>query len=92
MEQCESLNEKLFPPSAEGPTNCPFPKKSEEPEKGRAPFDFEEALPALPCLQGACRLPCAHERDQTLKEDPQPQVVTALGLSITNCSPERPSL
>ena len=31
MEQCESLNEKLFPPSAEGPTNCPFPKKSEEP-------------------------------------------------------------
>lgn len=32
MEQCESLNEKLFPPSAEGPTNCPFPKKSEEPK------------------------------------------------------------
>ncbi len=33
MEQCESLNEKLFPPSAEGPTNCPFPKKSEEPKR-----------------------------------------------------------
>ena len=29
---------------------------------------------------------------QTLKDEPQPQVVTALGLSITNCSPERPSL
>lgn len=42
MEQCESLNEKLFPPSAEGPTNCPFPKKSEEPKKGDPNREFLE--------------------------------------------------
>ncbi len=50
MEQCESLNEKLFPPSAEGPTNCPFPKKSEEPKKTplpekRRPFEGPAVRP-----------------------------------------------
>ncbi len=28
---------------------------------------------------------------QAEKEDPQPQVVAALGLRITNCAPSRPS-
>ena len=38
------------------------------------------------------RLPVRH-RDQTEKEEPQPQVVTALGLlRITNCEPCRPSV
>ena len=54
MEQCESLNEKLFPPSAEGPTNCPFPKKSEEPKK--RPFI---------AVDGACET-CDNESNRPL--------------------------
>jgi len=34
----------------------------------------------------------AGNRTQTENDDPQPQVVLALGFLITNCAPSRPSL
>ena len=59
---------------------------------GTAPVTALRAMPGAPTKKGAARRLFRGRWDvQVEKEDPQPQVVEAFGLRITNCAPCRPS-